>query len=178
MPELSRPHPRFRVSFLAAVDEFVSEGLAGEDTMIGSDLARFGSRWHTEGGFAAYVDRTLRETVEPRQAGFVRQTVWWWTEGTEHIGRISVRHELTDLLRELGGHIGYDVRRSRRREGHATRMLAAVLPAAAGLGIDPALVTCDVDNVGSRRVIEASGGALEDQRGTRLRYWVPTTPHP
>ena len=32
---------------------------------------------------------------------------------------------LNDVLRELGGHIGYDVRRSRRREGHARAMLAA-----------------------------------------------------
>lgn len=37
-----------------------------------------------------------------------------------------------------------------------------------------ALITCDVDNIGSRRVIENNGGILEDQRGAKLRYWVPT----
>ena len=36
------------------------------------------------------------------------------------------------------------------------------------------LVTCDVDNVGSRRVIEANGGVLEDVRGAKRRYWIPT----
>ena len=36
------------------------------------------------------------------------------------------------------------------------------------------LVTCDVDNVGSAAVIEANGGVLEDVRGTKRRYWVPT----
>ena len=41
-------------------------------------------------------------------------------------------------------------------------------------GIDPALVTCDDDNVGSVRVIEAAGGVLEDVRGVKRRYWVPT----
>jgi predicted acetyltransferase len=48
-----------------------------------------------------------------------------------------------------------------------------VRPVAAGLGIDPALVTCDLDNIGSRKVIEANGGVLEDQRAGKLRFWVP-----
>jgi predicted acetyltransferase len=54
-------------------------------------------------------------------------------------------------------------------------MLAAVLPEADALGIDPALITCDIDNLASRRVIEANGGELEDQRGGKLRFWIPTS---
>jgi predicted acetyltransferase len=174
MPELTRPHKRFRESFVAAMAEFVNEGRAGDDSMIGADLARFGQIWHTDEAFTTYVDQTLAESERPRQAGFVCQTTWWWTEGTHYLGRISLRHELTEHLLEVGGHIGYDVRRSRRRQGHATRMLGAVLPEATLLGIDPALVTCDVDNIGSRSVIEANGGVLEDLRGVKLRYWIPT----
>jgi predicted acetyltransferase len=93
----------------------------------------------------------------------------------EVVGRISLRHVLTPWLLEVGGHVGYAVRPSARRRGHATRALALVLPLAAARGIDPVLVTCDADNVGSRRVIEANGGVLEDRRGEKLRYWVPTT---
>ena len=44
-------------------------------------------------------------------------------------------------------------------------MLAAALPLAAALGIDPARVDCDADNVASRRVIEKNGGVL--RRGAR-----------
>ena len=40
-------------------------------------------------------------------------------------------------------------------------------------GLEQVLITCDVDNVGSRAVIEANGGVLEDRRGAKLRYWVP-----
>lgn len=54
-------------------------------------------------------------------------------------------------------------------------MLAAALPVAYGLGIDPALLTCDEDNVASRKVIEANGGVFEDTRSGRRRYWVPTS---
>ena len=43
--------------------------------------------------------------------------------------------------------------------GHATAMLAAALPVARSLGIDPALLTCDDDNIASRKVIEANPAA-------------------
>lgn len=175
MPTLTRPHVRFKDSFLEAMDEFAAEGRAGEESMIGWDLDRFGDTWDTDEGFASYVVTTLAEAEHPRKPGFVCQTSWWWTEGHEYLGRISLRHELNDHLLQWGGHIGYDVRRSRRREGHATRMLAAVLVEAAGRGIDPVLLTCEAENTGSRRVIETNGGVLEDQRGPKLRYWVPTT---
>lgn len=81
---------------------------------------------------------------------------------------------VTGVHLEAGGHIGYDVRRSARLRGHATAMLRAALPVAAGLGLTSVLVTCDHDNVGSRRVIEAAGGEFEDQRGVKLRYRVAT----
>jgi predicted acetyltransferase len=54
-------------------------------------------------------------------------------------------------------------------------MLGAALPIAAGLGIDPALVTCDVDNVGLRKVVERNGGHLWQASDAKLRFWVPTT---
>jgi len=176
MAQLTRPETRLHASFLAAMEEFREEGRAGEDSMIGWDFTRWGATWESGDVFAAYVRETIEEEHRPRAAGFVCQTNWWWTDRDEYVGRISLRHGLTPGLREWGGHIGYDVRRSRRRQGHATRMLAAVLAEAHSKGIDPALLTCDVANVGSRKVIEANGGELEDQRGVKLRYWVPTAP--
>lgn len=79
----------------------------------------------------------------------------------ELVGRVSIRHHLTDRLRIDGGHIGYVVRPHTRRRGIATAILTRALEVAADLGIDPALVTCDEDNLGSRRVIERCGGVLE-----------------
>jgi predicted acetyltransferase len=98
-------------------------------------------------------------------------------DGCEYLGRLSIRHSLTPWLLDFGGHIGYGIRPSARRRGHATAMFRACLPVASRLGIDPALLTCDVSNLASRRVIEAGGGVLEDRRGEKLRFWVPTTRH-
>ena len=145
--------------------------------MIGRELREFGHRWATPEGFAAYVGWLRSEASEdsPRPEGFVPSTTLWWVEDEEYLARIAIRHRLTARLLEGGGHIGYDVRSSARRRGHATAMLRAAMPVARGLGITSALVTCDVTNAASRKVIEANGGVLEDRRGEKLRFWVPTT---
>jgi predicted acetyltransferase len=124
-----------------------------------------------------YVGRLLADTRErtARAPGQVPSTHLWWVDGVEFLGRIQVRHRLTTFLRETGGHVGYHVIASQRRRGHATAMLAAALPVAAALGLDCLLITCDLDNLGSRRVIEANGGLLQDQRAEKLRFWVPTS---
>jgi len=110
----------------------------------------------------------------PRPAGFVPSTNLWWVDGDRYLGRVQIRHHLTPFLRDVGGHVGYHVVAAHRRRGHASAMLAATLPVAAALGLDCVLVTCDADNVGSRRTIEANGGLFQDQRGAKRRYWVPT----
>jgi predicted acetyltransferase len=174
MPALITPDTRLKSSFLDAMAEFADEGRASDGSGIGRDLALWTGRWESDDGFAAYVAEKVAERDHVEDPDWVRCTNLWWAEGEEYIGRMSIRHELNDWLAEVGGHIGYDVRRSRRRQGHATAMLAQALVVARGLGIERALLTCDDDNVASRRVIERNGGVLEDERGGKLRYWVPT----
>ena len=182
MPELVVPTAAVHRSFLDAMREFADEGRGAEDddTMFGADLRALGDRWREPDVFASYVEQLLAEADAgaPRPAGRVACTTLWWVEGDTFLGRIAIRHRLTDRLREVGGHIGYDVRRSARRRGHATQMLRRALPIAARLGIERALVTCSADNVASRRVIESNGGVLEDCRDDKLRFWVPTSPCP
>ena len=178
MPGFSPPTSQVRLSFLAAMEEFRAEGrgAANDDTMLGREIREFGVAWHDPAQFAGYL-RYLREQAEedaPRRPGHVPSTTLWWIDGEEYLGRLAIRHRLTPRLLDLGGHIGYDVKPSARRRGNATAMLAAALPVTHQLGIDPALVTCDESNAGSRRVIEANGGVLDDKRGSELRFWVPT----
>ena len=159
--------------------EFMAQGRGSpdDDTMIGHEISRYASQWADPAVFEEYVTSLCAQALEesPRPAGFVPSTTLWWVSEDEYLGRIAIRHRLTPQLRDYGGHIGYDIRPSARRRGHATAMLAAALPAANALGIDPALVTCDEDNLASRKVIEAHGGTLEDQRGVKLRFWLPTS---
>lgn len=180
MPVLQTPTAVAHRSFLEALDEFRAEGRLGRDDSTGlaqefrdgipaADDPEAVERW-----IATLRARALPETPRPR--GFVPDTLLWFTDGDAFIGRLSLRHELNEMLLEVGGHVGYDVRPSARRRGHATEMLRRALPVAHGLGIHSALVTCDIANIASRRVIEANGGVLEDVRYGKLRFWVPTAP--
>lgn len=179
MPALVEPDVVFHESFLRAMAGFAAEGRGAPDdhSTIGRDLREWGGRWHDRTAFAEYVAevRALALPDAPRPAGHVPSTTLWWVGGLEYLGRIQLRHELNDFLLEQGGHVGYDVAPQHRRQGHATAMLRAFLPVAAGqFALERVLITCDHDNIASRKVIEACGGVLEDQRGQKLRYWVPT----
>jgi predicted acetyltransferase len=176
MPGFSAPTADVHESFLKAMTEFQAEGRGGpgDDSMIGNEIRRYGATWSDPDVFAGYVADLRAQALEetPRPARFVPSSTLWWVDGTEYLGRLGLRHRLNHELLEHGGHIGYDVRRSARRRGHATAMLRAALPIAAALGIDRVLVTCDDNNVGSRTVIETCGGVFEDQRGRKLRFWI------
>jgi predicted acetyltransferase len=163
--ELVLPSERFAASFLAAEQELLAAG-DRDEAITAETLPAKLARWE------AMRHGTLADTRVP-------STSWWLVDGDEFIGRISVRHVLDERLRVFGGHIGYDVRPSRRRQGHGTRMLRMVLPFAKSMGIDPAMLTSDVTNIASRRMIEACGGRIEcefEYEGTtRFRWWLPTS---
>jgi predicted acetyltransferase len=94
------------------------------------------------------------------------------------VGRLSFRHALNEFLLREGGHIGYVVVPQHRRCGYARDMLRQGLERARSMGLDRVLVTCDDDNLTSRRIIEAAGGQYEDSHlGPEnpiavRRYWI------
>lgn len=165
---LSPPSVEFRDSYLAALDEFQREGryLDRDRSEIAQDFP----------GFVA--KRLAKATEEGQEEGLVPQTEFWLVDGTEYLGRVTVRHRLNEKLLRMGGHIGYDIRPSARKKGHGNRILALALPEARKLGIRRALLTCDSTNVGSRRIIESNGGILENEVAgeeggpSKLRFWI------
>lgn len=130
--------------------------------------------------FSAYLDFLAAcERGEYRPESYVPQTAFWLsTPQGEILGISRLRHYLTPALEIEGGHIGYAVRPSARRQGCATRLLALMLEKARTLGLARVLVTCDDDNTGSARTIEKNGGVLEDRRLSPdsgkwvRRYWI------
>ncbi len=160
------------------MEEFVAEGRGVPDdaSMLGGDIRAWGTRWNDPEGFAEFVDALRRESDPdaPRPAHWVPSTTWWWVDDDDFLGRFVLRHRLTARLRRNGGHIGYDVRPSARRNGHATAMLASVLPLARRRGLDRVLLTCASNNVASRRVIETNGGQWSFEKEGMLGFWVPT----
>jgi predicted acetyltransferase len=180
---LIEPDPSYQSSYVAALRELTREGnahylelvLPAEPRLPGATYTL--ARLTDPATFAEFCDftRSLEQPGTPRPAGWVTGTYRWMVADGEVVGRASLRHTLTPWLLEVGGHIGYAVRPSARRRGHATEALRLMLGVAAKRGLDPVLVTCDDDNVGSRRVIEANGGVLEDIRNHKMRFWLSTS---
>ena len=173
MPKLIEPTSELRESFLAAIAEFQAD----RDYPPSWFVTDVGPEALTDpDAFDVYIARVAAERLEETAPaiGWVPMTTLWWAADGEMLGRPAIRHRLTPALAKVGGHIGYDVRPSARRQGHATAMLAASLPIARSLGIEEALLTCDETNTGSQRAIEANGGRFADSDGRKRRYWVPT----
>lgn len=110
--------------------------------------------------------------------GYVPSTTYWLIDNDEFIGRVNIRHRLTDHLLRVGGHIGYFIRPTMRRKGYGKKILEMAIPKAKDLGIDKILVTCDEDNLGSKKIIEENGGVYENKvvneigGPLKLRYWI------
>ena len=168
MAALVRPHERYRDSFIAAVREsqpvgrytqYAPERLAADFPALVQELLGYAERANLP-------------------AHLVPETLYWLVEGEEFIGRVSLRHELNEQLRLLGGHIGYEIRPSQRRRGYGAAMLDLVLPRARERGLTRVLLTCDADNLPSKTIIERHGGVAETPyappggRVAVLRYWI------
>lgn len=99
-------------------------------------------------------------------------------ERTTLLGVSKLRHALTPMLEDIGGHIGYNIRPSERGKGYGSLILALTLEHARALGLSRVLLTCDTDNIRSARVIVRNGGVLTSEgysslRGGRVsRYWI------
>jgi predicted acetyltransferase len=102
----------------------------------------------------------------------VPSTVFWYVSGEYYLGTLVVRHRLTPELAEAGGHVGYHVVAPWRRQGHATRMLAAGLTECRRIGLSRALLTCDPSNEPSRKVILSNGGEPDGRLRGEDRFWI------
>ncbi len=172
MAHLELPSERWQASFLAAMVEFQQEELYLDHDL--TELRR---------DFPEFVARLIGYSRgEGLPEGYIPSTEYWLIDDDEFIGRVSIRHELTESLAKLGGHIGYSIRPSKRRMGYGTLILAPALPKARELGLARALVTCDEDNIGSRKIIEANDGVLENvleiegYQPRVCRYWIELGP--
>ncbi|MDQ0372724.1 GNAT family N-acetyltransferase [Cellulomonas humilata] len=166
--------PSLRVRVLTAADE--AQARAAHETLA-DDGVEFCLGLDDVGSWAAWLEQGERlragEHVPPR----VPETFVGGFVGSTLVGRLSVRHELTERLALVGGHLGYAVLPEHRRRGYAGDLMREGLRIAREVRLDRVLVTCSPDNIGSVRTIEQAGGVLQDvvahpTAGLKRRYWI------
>lgn len=165
-PFLARPSEQYKDEFINAVYEYIAENL--------------GASWNPqilEERFEEYLE-TLRAAENDPLAGDVPTSYYWLiVDGKTYAGDLELRHYLNDSLKYFGGHIGYKIRPVMRRQGYGKLICKLGILEARRKGITDILITCDDDNIGSQKIIEANGGILKDKVNNRRgvltrRYWV------
>jgi predicted acetyltransferase len=78
----------------------------------------------------------------------------------EEIGRIELRMGNTDHILMYGGHIGYHVLPAHRGHRYAAKACRLLLPLARSHAMESLWITCNPDNVPSRRTCELAGAEL------------------
>ena len=163
---LTRPCERYKASYIDAVYEYIGETRA--------------VNWHPEilrARFDEYLKVAEQMETDPLPGMAPSSLFWLVAESCGYIGDVDVRHHLMDSLKRYGGHIGYKIRPSCRRRGYGALICRLGIEKARLLGIGDILITCDDDNIGSAKIIEANGGVLQDlidnKRGVLTRrYWI------
>ncbi|MBU5677675.1 GNAT family N-acetyltransferase [Alkaliphilus sp. MSJ-5] len=167
--KLVLPTPEYKEELM----EYKREFIENEDSMDGTAGLRTAKTF--KDWYSVICDNLKEETVRD---GLVPSTTYMAisTNDGRLIGMIDIRHRLNDYLLNFGGHIGYSIRKSERKQGYATEMLALGLTECVKLNIKKVLITCDKDNVTSAKTIINNGAKLENEipegNGITQRYWI------
>jgi len=177
MAELVIPSVAYRDSYLDALKEGFVHG--GQKTMDKKLIT-----WITE-NFEEHL-KILMHGNPKKEIKFpdgnkyprVENRIYWLVENNIFIGQSSFRPQLNEFLKKWGGNIGYGVRPLYKRQGMGKKLLNLTLEYVKLAGLSKVLITCDDDNIGSIKIIEASGGVLEKtvkyewaEKPLRL-YWL------
>lgn len=88
--------------------------------------------------------------------GEVITSTFWLIDKKDVVGVVRIRHQEVDTA----GHIGYDISPCYRKKGFGSHILKLALVEAEKIGIKQAILTCNIDNMYSRKIIEKNNGKL------------------
>ena len=161
------------LSYADEIIKYKEESLAESPIINGSaGLDRFSS---IEVWLEELKKRSCEDTV-PK--GLVPSSTYLAVREKDNyiVGMIDIRHYLNEYLTQVGGHIGYGVRKTERNKGYAKQMLKLALEKCRDLKIKKVLITCDEDNIASEKVILSANAKLEDIRNVdgenKKRFWI------
>lgn len=97
----------------------------------------------------------------------------------EFIGRVSIRYNVNNPYLEIfGGHIGYMVNKKFRKKGFGFMLLEFGIKIAREISLGEILITCNENNLSSKKIIEKAGGKLinsiydNNEKINKLRYRI------
>ncbi|HMR88666.1 MAG TPA: GNAT family N-acetyltransferase [Saprospiraceae bacterium] len=169
--KLIKPNAKYKNTYIEAIEQFHLENFLNDKININELKMNFEEYLKKIENWENKID--LPDNFSP-------QSEFWLIHNEEYIGTIKIRHNLGNrILKELGGHIGYFIRPSKRKMGYGKIILRLGLVKAKELNLNEVLITCDINNIGSKKIIESNGGVFEknvvnndSDGGFRSRYFI------
>ena len=109
--------------------------------------------------------------------GEVITSTFWLIDKKEVVGVVRIRHQEV----ECAGHIGYDISPYCRNRGYGFQILKLALEKAIKIGIVEVILTCNIDNIASKKIIEKNNGKLlgtifdEEEKEYMYKYSITLT---
>ena len=178
MLKLVKPSTKYLSSVLAGCQEYLSDKTAFQMIRPVSEMIEY----LPDNPDTYFYNIYKEECGIGLKPEHVLMTTFWLVEDERYIGTFALRHDLTEELKQNGGHIVYQIIPSKLRQGYATKGLLLCLEEALKLGMEQVLITCHENNIASYKTIQKvmlkMGGReiapSETDEHKNHRVWIKT----
>lgn len=166
---LVRLTPKFKNELNDMMEEWLSTEDVGDNY---TPYAIFKNDYHDFDNYLSNLE--IKET----NGKYVKDSTFFLynINKNQFIGAVNIRHELNDYLLQYGGHIGDGIRPSMRGKGYGNIIIKLALKECKKLGIKEVLMTCNKNNIPSKKCIIYNGGIYENEVEIENeiveRYWI------
>ena len=160
-------------SYQKQFNEMMEEWLNTED--VGDNYTPYAIFKNDYKDFDNYLNNL---EIKEKNDKYVQDSVYFLLNINENklLGAVNIRHELNDYLLQYGGHIGDGIRPSERGKGYGNKIIKLALHECKKLEIEKVLITCNKENIPSKKSIIYNGGILENEviKDDEIieRYWI------
>jgi GNAT superfamily N-acetyltransferase len=96
----------------------------------------------------------------------------------DQLGDINLRVGFTPHIERYAGHIGFSVYEPHHGHRYATRSVRLLIPLTCRVGLNPLWITCDPENLASRRTLELAGAQFVEIVNVPENCMINRSGHP
>ncbi|PDH96704.1 GNAT family N-acetyltransferase [Oenococcus oeni] len=161
---LDKAKAEYKQSFYKYIESYLAEGETSYYDKYKMALDNFHE-------YIKLLEKEGQGTDLPKDR--VAQATFWSVDDNFHVlGVTRIRKQTL----EFGGNIGYDIAPAYRKKGYGSLILKLALIKAREMNLQKAIVTCEVDNIASKKIIEKNKGIFigslysEEMKSRILKY--------
>ncbi|MDN6967162.1 GNAT family N-acetyltransferase [Oenococcus sp. UCMA 17063] len=163
---LDQPKIKYQQSFYKYVESYLTDG----------EPSYYKKYRLALDDFDQYINILEKESqgIDLPKDCLAQSTFWLVDDKSNVLGVTRIRRQAL----EFGGNIGYDISPSYRNKGYGSSILKLALIKASEMNLGKAIVTCEAENIASKKIIEKNRGKfikslyLEETKSQILKYEI------